>query len=379
MSQTLYVTGGTGFVGSHFVRNCLPAGRRQIRCFVRGSSRDACTERVRQAVEAANESYPERHELNLDGLTGIPADITRPALGLSDSWIDEESATSPDGTFFHFASSLRFDEPNKEAIYEHNIRGLTNAIEVAARLKCAVFFYISTAYTAGVHDGLAPEQLHRPAAFNNYYEETKCAAEHLAVELCGARGMRLVIVRPSVVIGPSVSCKTGGSTTGLYGLIRDIHRLKRHIERIGMPLVVFLNPDAGVNFIPVDYVCHDILRLFENPDIPEGIHHATADNNVSVRVLIHFIARHLELPAFRLQHIEQFDFERAQPIERLVFRTMAYYNSITATTKRFEKRSGAAWTISADEVERYVVEAVRGLAPSPEGQPRSRELCSQVE
>jgi nucleoside-diphosphate-sugar epimerase len=221
-------------------------------------------------------------------------------------------------------------------------------------LRCGVFFYISTAFAVGIHEGRVAEQLHRPTAFNNYYEETKCAAEHLVTGLCDARGLRLVIVRPSVVIGPSGSCQTGGSKTGLYGLIREMHRLKRHLKNA--PVVADGNLDAAVNLIPVDYVCHDIFRLFEDTGIQNGLHHATARNNVKIAVLVDLIKRYMGLPNVT---VERLDGKRASAIERLLARTTAFYSSITCETKDFEKNAGGTWTIGMDEVERYVIDGVR--------------------
>lgn len=355
--RTVYLTGGTGFVGSHFIRNHLSTGEYDVHCFVRGSSDGACTRRLRQTVLAANTSYPGKTVLNLDGVTAIPSDITQPQLGLSEEWIDAERRRSAGSTFFHFASSLCFEENNKGLIYDHNINGVKHAVDVASALRCDVFFYISTAFTVGIHEGHVVEQLHRPAAFNNYYEETKCAAEHLITGLCDAKGLRLVIVRPSVVIGPSESCKTGGSKTGLYGLIREMHRLKRHLKNA--PVVADGNLDAAVNLIPVDYVCHDIFRLFEDTGVQNGLHHATARNNVKIAVLVELIKRHMGLPNVTVERFERFDSKRASAIERLLARTTAFYNSITCATKHFEKKSGGTWILGMDEVERYVIEGVR--------------------
>jgi nucleoside-diphosphate-sugar epimerase len=376
--KTVYLTGGTGFLGSHFIRNYLSTREYDVQCFVRGGCDDACTHRMRQTVIAVNASYPHKTPMHLEGVTGVRADITLPQLGLSDRWFELAKKKASGSTFLQFASSLNFEEKNRDVIYNHNIQGLKHAVDVASVLRCGVFFYISTAYTAGIHDGLVDEQLHRPEAFNNYYEETKCAAEHMVMELCGARGMRVVIVRPSVVIGPSESCGTGGSKTGLYGLIRDMHRLKRHLKQIRGPVAAYINPDAGVNFIPVDYVCHDIFRLFEDPCVKSGLHHATADNNVSIGVLVELIARHLELPAVTLERLEMLDFERASPIEKLLARTMAYYNSITRTTKQFEKSGGARWNLGMDEVERYVIEGVRAVESVENQTPVGRDLVTKI-
>ncbi len=355
--KTVYLTGGTGFLGSHFIRNHLLNGEYDVHCFVRGSSDQACTSRLKQTVLAVNTSYPGKRELNLDGMTAIPSDITLPQLGLREEWMDMAQRRPQGSTFFHFASSLSFEEKNRDRIYDHNINGVKHALEVASTLRCDVFFYISTAYTVGIHEGRVAERLHRPAAFNNYYEETKCAAEHLITEQCEAKGLRLVIVRPSVVIGPSESCKTGGGKTGLYGLIREMHRLKRHLQHV--PVVADGNPDAGVNLIPVDYVCRDIFRLFEEPGVQNGPHHSTAHNNVKIAVLVELIKRHMGLPHVTVERLGRFDSGRSSAIERLLARTTAYYNSITCTTKHFEKNSGARWTLGIDEVERFVIEGVR--------------------
>jgi nucleoside-diphosphate-sugar epimerase len=316
-----------------------------------------------------NASYPGKKALNLDGLTAIRSDITLPRLGLSEEWLDTARRGPAGSTFFHFASSLNFEEKNKDAIYDHNINGLRHAVDVASVLRCDAFFYISTAYTVGIHEGHVAERLHRPAAFNNYYEETKCAAEHLITELCGAKGLRLAIVRPSVVIGPSKSCKTGGSKTGLYGLIREMHRLKPHLKRVHVPVTAYGNPDAGVNLIPVDYVCHDIFRLFDDPGVRNGLHHATADNNVNIAALVELIKRHLGLPNVTVERSDRFDSERAPAIERLLARTTAFYDSITRTTKHFEKNAGAKWILGMDDVERYVIEAVRAFEPVESQEP----------
>ena len=314
--------------------------------------------------------------LKLDGVTAIPSDITRLQLGLSEEWIDTERRRSAGSTFVHFASSLCFEEKNKGLICDHNINGLRHAVDVASALKCDAFIYISTAFTVGIHEGHVAEQLHRPAAFNNYYEETKCAAEHLITGLCGAKGLRLVIVRPSVVIGPSESCKTGGSKTGLYGLIREMHRLKRHLKHVSV--VADGNPDAGVNLIPVDYVCHDIFRLFEDPGVQSGPHHATAHNNVKIADLVELIKRHMGLPNVAVQRLERLDTERDSAIERLLARTTAFYNSITCATKHFERSAGATWVLGTDDVERYVIEAVRACE-SGEGHAPNQEKIAAPE
>jgi hypothetical protein len=80
-----------------------------------------CTRRLKQTVLAANTSYPGATVLNLDGVTAIPSDITRPQLGLVEEWIETERRRSAGSAFFHFPSSLCFEEKDKGVVYDHNI------------------------------------------------------------------------------------------------------------------------------------------------------------------------------------------------------------------------------------------------------------------
>src|ERR1039457_3662241 len=132
--KTVYLTGGTGFLGSHFIRNHLSTGEYDVHCFVRGNGDAACTRRLRQTVLAANTSYPGKTVLNLDGVTAVPSDITQPQLGLSEEWIDTERRRSVGSTFFHFASSLCFEENNKGLIYDHNI----NCVKTCGRRRVGI-------------------------------------------------------------------------------------------------------------------------------------------------------------------------------------------------------------------------------------------------
>jgi nucleoside-diphosphate-sugar epimerase len=133
---------------------------------------------------------------------------------------------------------------------------------------------VSTAYVAGLTSGFCPEELVRPPAFTNVYEETKCRAEWLAAERCGKAGIPLSIYRPSIVYGHS---ETGRSLlfTALYYPVRtalflkdlyerDIHeRGGRKAADMGvrldgdgwtfMPIRIAVDEESGLNVIPVDF------------------------------------------------------------------------------------------------------------------------------
>src|SRR5918997_1000613 len=98
--RTVYLTGGTGFLGSHFIRNHLLGGPFDVQCFVRGASPEACALRLHETLRG------------LDALTVIPSDITLPLFGLGEAFFAGR-AGGKDATFFHFASSLQYQEKDR--------------------------------------------------------------------------------------------------------------------------------------------------------------------------------------------------------------------------------------------------------------------------
>ncbi|HEU4885498.1 MAG TPA: SDR family oxidoreductase [Longimicrobium sp.] len=357
--RTVYLTGGTGFLGSHFIRNHLLGGPFDVQCFVRGATPGACALRLHETLRAVDASYPDRRLWGLDALTAIPSDITLPAFGLDEAFFAGRAGEA-DATFFHFASSLQYQEKDRAAIHDHNIGGLRHAVDVAAALGCGVFYYVSTAFTVGVHEGPVPEALHRNARFNNYYEETKCEAEHLITELCRERGISLVIVRPSIVVGPSSTHRTGGSRTGLYGFIHELHRLKRQLRHTNEALSLYGCTESEMNLVPVDSVCHDIASLYLE-GVREGVYHCTAGQNVRVQGLTELILEHLGLDSVTFRPFREFDEATAVATERALVRNTAFYATSTAGTKVFQRRRGPHWPMDLDTVERYVIEGVRGV------------------
>ena len=53
---------------------------------------------------------------------------------------------------------------------------------------------------------------------NNLYEDSKLKAEYAACKAASRDDIRLTLLRPTVVVGNSVTKSSGGSASGLYGL-----------------------------------------------------------------------------------------------------------------------------------------------------------------
>jgi len=268
----ILLTGGTGFLGAHIAAHLIDRKERIL-----------LLARSRQGVSAAA-----RVGRLLDWF-GLPADLRgkveviegcleRPGFGL------EPGAPTPLSgeidEIVHCASNTSFAERKRVELEAVNLGGLGHVLDLAERSGCRRFHLISTAYVAGLTPGHCAEELVRPSAFTNVYEETKCRAEWLAVERCSRAGIRLSIYRPSIVYGHS---ETGRSLlfNALYYPVRTALFLKNLYERdirerggkkagemgvrieadgwTTMPIRIRAEDEGGLNVIPVDF----FVRAFE--------------------------------------------------------------------------------------------------------------------
>ena len=161
------VTGGTGFVGSHFVEELLAAGWK-VRCTVRSTSK-------------------------LRWLTGKPVETVRADL------LDAASlAGAADGAdvVFHIAGVLTGE--NYAEYRRGNVEATINLLGASAKAKR--FVYVSSITACGPSPDGEPLTEDRPCAPISLYGRSKREAEEAVWARRGEQGV--TIVRPPVVYGP---------------------------------------------------------------------------------------------------------------------------------------------------------------------------------
>jgi len=169
-----FVTGATGFVGSHVARVLAEQGA-DLRLLIRSSS----------------------DPRNIQGLNAdrVIGDLRDPA--------SIEKAMAGCDVVFHVAADYRLWVREPEQMYRANVEG-TRAILAAAR-KNGVrrVVYTSSVATMGFTSNGRPADEDSPVSLGNmigHYKRSKFMAEELAVE-AGRSGMDVVVVNPSTPVG----------------------------------------------------------------------------------------------------------------------------------------------------------------------------------
>jgi nucleoside-diphosphate-sugar epimerase len=174
--------------------------------------------------------------------------------------------------------------------HEVNVAGTERLLEAAARAGVRRFVHTSTVGVHG-HVGTPPADETAPFAPGDVYQDTKAAAEILALDFGRKRGLPVAVVRPGAIYGPG--------ETRLLKLFRAIARGRYAVVGSGEP---FYHP------VYVDDLVAGFLLALEREEAVGQAFIVAGPRYVSQNELAQTIARHtggrvlpFHVPAWPLQ------------------------------------------------------------------------------
>ena len=348
-----FLTGGTGFLGSHVAVALLQRGHR-VTLLARSDKNRRAQDRVREILDWFGLPAEERRALKV-----VEGDIAQAGLGAGGTAL--EALLRETDEVIHCASNTAFSEKKRAAVEAVNSGGLANVLDFARESRAYFFHDVSTAFVAGKTAGPCREEFVTPPEFWNVYEETKCRGEHAAAAACREAGLGLTIYRPSIVYGDS---RTGRSRlfnavyfpvrTALF--FRDLYerdireRGGRKAAEMGvrleadgslrLPLRIEVANEGGLDLIPVDHFTTSFLALMEEAT-EGGIFHITNGRPTRVEDIIDYGSRLFHLTGIRACGAEEFRERPRNPLETLYEHYVEAYGPYMKDTRVFEStRSG---------------------------------------
>ena len=168
------VTGGTGFLGSHLVRELLKRGE-QVRCLVRPTSR-----------------LDNLKDLSIEPVCGDLRDLETLRL-----------AAKGCAVVYHCAADYRLWAKDPTELYASNVEGTRNVMQAALDQGVERVVYTSTVGCLGLNGNGAPATEDTPVTIADmigHYKRSKFLAEEEVREWV-KRGLPAVIVNPSTPVG----------------------------------------------------------------------------------------------------------------------------------------------------------------------------------
>jgi len=215
----LFVTGATGFVGSHLLRR-LAGSRHETCCLIRDRSRATFLEELGASLVVGDVTKRETLPAGMTGCDGV----------------------------IHLANIYSFWEHDKSLYSKVNIEGTRNVLEAALEAGVPKVVHVSTVLVYGkpADSPFSEESSAGPKQFSEY-ARTKFEGDRIAWELHDTQGLPLVVLYPGGILGPGDEKSTGD-------LIRNLVSGK-------MPATVLDN--SVFTYVHVADVVEGIVRAME--------------------------------------------------------------------------------------------------------------------
>ena len=192
----ILVTGSTGLTGSHLLYELLSRGKR-VKALVREGSNK---EKVRH-IFSYYTTEPDSLFQQIEWVTGDVTDM----FSLSEAF---EGITH----VYHTAAYVSFSQTNKKQIFETNVGGTANIVNLCIEKGIEKLCFTSSIAALGSSESGAPvneDDLWKPVKKSSAYSLSKFKAE-MEVWRGITEGLNAVIVNPSVILGPGFWATSSG-------------------------------------------------------------------------------------------------------------------------------------------------------------------------
>ena len=255
MSKKIFITGANGFLGTSITKLALKK-KFKVRALVR-----------------KNSDISNLKKLNVEIVHGDLRDYR-----------SLESAVGNCNIFFHVAADYRLWVRKKSEIYESNVQGTQNLIEIIKKIKNHRMIFTSSVATIGISNSVSNE-----STFVDYsqmigdYKKSKYLSEKIVKQSINSGSINCIIVNPSTPIGPGDLKPTPTGNIILQVLLKK------------MPAYV----ETGLNIVHVDDVAQGHFQALEKGR--NGEKYILGGENLEFKNFLDIVCNHANLPMINLK------------------------------------------------------------------------------
>jgi nucleoside-diphosphate-sugar epimerase len=329
LKYCVLLTGATGFIGKEFLLQA--AANLQIEtvyCLIRPQTKIqkgtgetliiTSRERGKALLEALEIGQPCVRKFHF-----ITGDVEQEGLGISES--DYEKLGECITHVVHAAANVSLDEPFPKA-FKSNVEASRHAMTISLRFqrefrsRFISHIAIETAYVYGRNCGEVARE-DEPSFphdfYNNTYEFSKALSARQATETLLGEGLRLIQIRPSIVVGHSDTGNNFGDAKAINAPIRFFAWLAYELNstrlmgsfrkqiRAWLFRILFAHfpghLKGAINLVTVDRVVNGIVASLSKPEaVGQPIHLAAAES-VDISMFFEIGQREMGISVWRIE------------------------------------------------------------------------------
>ena len=318
-----FLTGATGLLGRYLIKDLTLAGV-PLAVVVRPSRKQTAEERV----ESIMQYWDDQLGMELERPVVMEGDISQDDLGLTPDdimWCAENCSA-----MIHNAASLSFISTSKQSEpWRSNVEGTRHVVNFCKHAGIQEFFHVSTAYVAGLREGLCKEsELDVGQEWGNDYERSKVMAEQMVREEPSFKD--LTVFRPAIIIGDS---NNGFTNTfhGFYAALQLVITMARNWQENETGYIcqgnerISLEGTEKKNLIPVNWVSEVMAHIIINEEHHGDTYHLTPRHAITSRLLFDVLTSAAKIYGVKMTGSEPFD-DHSQ-MEQIFYEHMKVYNS----------------------------------------------------
>lgn len=274
-STRVLLTGATGFLGVHLLKELHSNKQLTIYCLIRASSDSKANELLKRTISryGFNFSVDER-------IIPLAGDISTPQLGLKEDVFNFLAKELDDiyhnGAFVHHLYSY-------EMLKSTNVEGTIELLRLAGKYKSKKIHYISTLsamtqFTDSngyiIEDFISADSITPPG---NGYNQTKWVSEKLLTEAFN-RGYSINIYRPGWILGNTNTGNLSSKNNHFLSLIEGCTQM--HYAP---------NWTIEFNILPVEFLSKMIIKISLSDDFNNKVFNFSNENKISWVSIMQFL------------------------------------------------------------------------------------------
>ncbi len=257
--KRMLMTGATGYVGTHILRNLLDSTDQDVRCLIRSKTPEEGKQKLLRRLAGMDLL----RETDAARIIPVSGDVSLPRFGLDDQAYKELAGTAD--AVLHCAAFVNFIYPY-EALKKTNVDGMREVIRFAFEVQTKPLHFVSSTgiWPMGRHRAFTEEtSIDHGVLLNLGYDESKWVQEKMLMQ-AQARGLPAIIYRPGEVSGHSETGRINADEHFAFALLKGCLQLK-----------AFPPINCFIDLSPVDYVGQVIAHIAQQPERLGGVFHIT--------------------------------------------------------------------------------------------------------